>query len=211
MKVNQREMDGNTPFMAACANGYLDIVQFFVTEAKAKTTIKNSEGQTALHRACYYGQIKVIKYLLEKTRLSLFQKDKKGNTCLHLAAMKVNISCIRYIIKKLDSKWVKYLDQKNQQEQTPLDILVKIFNTIRDRSKPPVSENEVIDYILDKDKIPDLFADLNEMILQASPEDKKKPMTNLDATKVQSKHNLELISNTVNKNVNTVFVDDESP
>lgn len=37
-------MDGNTPFMAACANGYLDIVDFYVKEAKAKINQKNLDG-----------------------------------------------------------------------------------------------------------------------------------------------------------------------
>ena len=43
-KVNIKENDGHTPFMAACAGGFLNIVKFYVNETNAINTTKNFEG-----------------------------------------------------------------------------------------------------------------------------------------------------------------------
>lgn len=44
MNVNCKENDGYTPFMAACANGYMEIVQFFIHESNVNYSLKNNDG-----------------------------------------------------------------------------------------------------------------------------------------------------------------------
>jgi ankyrin repeat protein len=60
----QRNNKGNTPFMVACLNGRLEIVEYFISKIP-NLNWKNKNGQTALHAAIFSNQLDVIKLLLE--------------------------------------------------------------------------------------------------------------------------------------------------
>jgi ankyrin repeat protein len=55
--LNSKEGEGFTPFMAACANGKIEIVEYFLSDPKCNVSAKNLQGQTAIHRAAFYGEV----------------------------------------------------------------------------------------------------------------------------------------------------------
>jgi ankyrin repeat protein len=64
---------GNTPFMLACLNGCLEIVEFFIDKIP-NLNWKNKQGQTPLHAAVFSSHILVIEILL-KHRADITLKD----------------------------------------------------------------------------------------------------------------------------------------
>lgn len=73
--------------MLACANGYLDIVQYLLTSKDLKKHSRINEQDKndcdALTHACKYGHLDVVRYLLTSHELSehakIYQKDTKWN------------------------------------------------------------------------------------------------------------------------------------
>ena len=151
--VDTRENKGATPFFAACCNGYMEILEYFLYDLKIDYHTVNYEGQTAVHRVAYYGLLDVLKYLKKNTSLSFSSIDKKGNSPLHLAAMRLNIACMRYLLKHSSKKEV-LLNQKNSEDETPISILLKILNKIKDPGISEITKEEVIKYINDKKNPP---------------------------------------------------------
>ncbi|EAR89739.2 ankyrin domain protein (macronuclear) [Tetrahymena thermophila SB210] len=159
--INCKESEGFTPFMAACANGKLEIVEYLMNR-NCKIYSKNQQGQTAIHRAAFYGEVQVIRSLLKNTKLQLTSRDSRGNTCLHFAAMRLNMTCFRYILKKLGSQKDNELAKKNQEGLTPVQVLIKSFNLIK-KDDRVINEAEVEEYILNKNKPPPyLYESLKE-------------------------------------------------
>ena len=93
--VNCRDNKGYTPFIAACANNYMDLVVYYRFIAKADTGIRGFDKQSAVHRAAFYGNIEVLLVLENYTTLRNNQPDKWGNLPIHYAAMNNNFSVVR--------------------------------------------------------------------------------------------------------------------
>ena len=151
--INTKENKGATPFFAACCNGYLEVLDYFLYELKIDCHSVNNEGQSAIHRVSYYGLLHVLKYLRKNTNLSFSAIDKKGNSPLHLAAIRLNITCVRYLLKHSSKKEV-LLNQRNSEKDTPLTILLKILNKIKDPGISEITKEEVVKYINDKKEYP---------------------------------------------------------
>ena len=63
--VNCKDNRGYTPFIAACANNFMDLVIYFRFVAKADVEIRGFDKQSAAHRAAFYGHLEVL-ILLDK-------------------------------------------------------------------------------------------------------------------------------------------------
>jgi ankyrin repeat protein len=99
LDVNTRDHQGYTPFIAACANGYHELVIYFMCILKADTKITGYNKQSAAHRAAYYGESKVIRMIKRYTSLKFDQPDKRGNTPFHYAAMGSHFQTIRIMLE----------------------------------------------------------------------------------------------------------------
>jgi len=97
--VDCRDNQGYTPFIAACANDFVDLIVYLACIHKADTSIKGYNKQSAAHRAAYYGNIRALKLIIKYTKLSFADHDKHGNTPIHLAAQNTHIEAIRTMIK----------------------------------------------------------------------------------------------------------------
>lgn len=93
--VNCRDNKGYTPFIAACANNYMDLVIYFRFIAKVDTSIRGFDKQSAAHRAAFYGNIEVLMVIENYTTLRNNQPDKWGNLPIHYAAMNNHFSVVR--------------------------------------------------------------------------------------------------------------------
>ncbi|SCX99044.1 Ankyrin repeat [Nonlabens sp. Hel1_33_55] len=79
--VNQKDRDGNTPFLNAASRNELEIVQLLSKDV-IDFNAKNKSGQTALMLATQRNNSQVVEFLLINDS-DAFAKDDKGNTIAH--------------------------------------------------------------------------------------------------------------------------------
>lgn len=96
--VNQKDGDGNTPFMNAASRNELAMVQI-LSKSINDFNATNTNGQTALMLALQRNSKEVVEYLLKK-RGNALAKDTKGNTIAH------------YLVASYDSKKADEFDRK---------------------------------------------------------------------------------------------------
>ncbi|SDS00026.1 Ankyrin repeat [Gillisia sp. Hel1_33_143] len=76
--VNQKDSEGNTPFLNAASRNELAMVHLLSKNLKDVNTA-NNDGQAALMLAVQHNSSEVVGFLLEKGSV-VFAKDSKGNT-----------------------------------------------------------------------------------------------------------------------------------
>ncbi len=76
--VNQKDAEGNTPFLNAASRNDLELVQLLATNVK-NINDANKDGQTALMLAVQRNSAQVVSFLLKKGG-AVSAKDAKGNT-----------------------------------------------------------------------------------------------------------------------------------
>lgn len=152
--VNVKENRGYTPFMAACANGHVEIAKYLVEKTNVKYNSRNLDGQTAMHRAAHYGQLEVLKFLIRSLRMSALTPDKRGNLPIHHACYKLNIVCVRLLARECGRDIVECMNIQNKDRSSSLDILQKMMNRLRDQHEPEYTQDLILLYIRDKNRIP---------------------------------------------------------
>jgi ankyrin repeat protein len=150
--VNCRDNRGYTPFIAACANNFMDLVIYFRFLTKADTTIRAFDKQSAAHRAAFYGNVEVLVFLSTYTTVRLNQPDKRGNLPIHYAAMNSHFSVCRYLYKLQENT----IEMENKEKQTPLKILKANLDKIKKLKLPTssVEEVEILNYMKDPKRKP---------------------------------------------------------
>lgn len=144
---NCRDNKGFTPFIAACANGYIELMAYFRFVAKVDVNIRGFDKQSAAHRAAYYGNLQVLIILENYTEIRLNQPDKRGNLPVHYAAMNNHFSVVRFLMSK-DSKM---LQKRNKAGISPEVIIKKNLDKVKKLKSPvEVSLDEIRDYIRDQ-------------------------------------------------------------
>lgn len=102
--VDQKDADGNTPFLNAASRNDLDIVKLLSKDLK-NIDAKNNDGQTALMLAYKSNSPEVVEFLLQKDS-DLTLKDVSGNTISY------------YLLQSFNAK-------KPEDYETKLKILQK--------------------------------------------------------------------------------------
>lgn len=97
-EVNQKDSEGNTPFLNAASRNELTTVKLLSKDAK-DFNATNNEGQTALMLAVHRNSFEVVEFLSENDSNAL-AKDAKGNTLAY------------YLIASYDSRKVDDFDAK---------------------------------------------------------------------------------------------------
>lgn len=95
MDINCRDNKGYTPFICAAANGFVDLMIYFIFIAKADCTLRSYDKQNAAHRAAFFGNIRVLALLDSHTKVRLNQPDKFGNLPIHYAAINNHFSVVK--------------------------------------------------------------------------------------------------------------------
>lgn len=144
-----------TPLMFAIYNQNKVMVNRLI-KAGCDTNYQDSYSKiSALHMACYMGSIDIIAILLDnnKSKVDLYSKSKEGSNCLHWLAIseKDDIGILRLIMNhltkefetkyvnetklptsepdfynKLDAYLKSFIDQTNDNKQTPLMLAANL-------------------------------------------------------------------------------------
>jgi len=121
-KIEQRNIQGYTPFLAAAASN--EEVAFLLVEKGAKINVRTRKKLTALELAASAGFSKLTKYLLKKGA-KVNAKDRSGRTAIFYAAESGNYEVIKALID--NGANCKLSDRKRT---TPLH-LISIWPTAR--------------------------------------------------------------------------------
>jgi ankyrin repeat protein len=82
--VNQRNMDGDTPFGVACYNGHLHMIRYLLEDIKGADPIDvdlpNAELETPINSACWHGRLNIVKYLVPRGLVNLVNPTKSSET-----------------------------------------------------------------------------------------------------------------------------------
>ncbi|WP_281508712.1 ankyrin repeat domain-containing protein [Wolbachia endosymbiont (group B) of Pandemis cinnamomeana] len=117
--LNAKYSNGMTVMHSAAYGGNLDIVKYFVADAKNSLEIKDNGGRVPLHYAAYNGKLDVVKYFVDEGEVDVNLKDSDGQTALHMASGGGHLDVMGYLASKgADIK------AKDKDGKTPLDIAI---------------------------------------------------------------------------------------
>ena len=157
------------PFLKACAEGTVEMVQFLLTSPKLKENVsihmKDEYGNTGIFEACRNNKLDIAKYLL--TSPDLKEKATITNKCATWAASKGYIEVVRYLCFSPDLKTKIDINEigdsclRSACESNDLKMLKFLveechlkMNSIRDWSSSAFEyaagrgDNELFNYIL---------------------------------------------------------------
>ena len=118
--IDQRNMQGHTPLMAACLRGELEAVKFCL-ENGAPVNAQDMCQMTALMIACLESRLEIVKALLshEKEEIQLELGDLSGRTALYYTVGQGSSTSIE-IVKLLIKAGADINTQKQKRGETPL-------------------------------------------------------------------------------------------
>lgn len=90
--LNQRDMLGNTPLIAAAANGHEDVVVFLI-ENHVDVDVQAHNGSDALMMASQFDHERIVNHLL-LAGIDVQQRDDKGENALFYAVRKGHVSIV---------------------------------------------------------------------------------------------------------------------
>ena len=138
---NHIDSQNSSPLRAACINGNIAMVKFFL-EHGADITVVHSNKCTCLMEACRFRQYDIVKYLIEKGA-DLEVEGEYGRTALHIAVAE---PCNLAIVKLLAECGAA--SKKDDHNATPLMYAAAICNVVVVEylsNKPGCSRQEKIE------------------------------------------------------------------
>jgi ankyrin repeat protein len=91
---------------AACAKGFLDIVEFVIETGKVDINAPNSEGFTPLMLAAQCGHLHIVRFLLSLEKIDITAATEQSWTAIHYAASAGHVQTVKELLKsgKLNMK-----------------------------------------------------------------------------------------------------------
>ncbi|MFP3021113.1 MAG: ankyrin repeat domain-containing protein [Wolbachia sp.] len=160
--LNTKYSNGMTVMHSAAYGGNLDIVKYFVADAKNSLEIKDNGSRVPLHYAAYNGKLDVVKYFIDEEKVDVNLKDSDGQTALHMASGGGHLDVVGYLASKgADIK------AKDKDGKTPLDIAInRKYDSVVKYLKQAQLNEQLLAAVQDSDfsKVKDLInlgADVN--------------------------------------------------
>jgi len=115
--LRARDVNGETPFLQACAKGLLSLVDLYLPYSVGKLEEKDVNGNTALHLAVFGGHAQVAHRLIA-FGADQFCQDWNGAHPLHDLASKGDLEMMKTLIPYFSGEGG--LDLRDNEERTPL-------------------------------------------------------------------------------------------
>ncbi len=117
--VNQKDGNGNTPILAACAHGQAEVVELFLGKDYVKyinINESNKQGYTLLQLACEKLKDEKAQQIIEKItahrHICINYRNKQNNTALMIACINSNLAAIKALLKHPNID-VNFADEKS--------------------------------------------------------------------------------------------------
>jgi ankyrin repeat protein len=119
--LNEKNLDGETPFLIACLHGNVEIVKMLMdTKGFKSLNEKDDEGTTPFSICCHDGNEEIVKMIMKsKDFNSLNESDNLGGSPFIFAYYNNHVSIIEELLKHPDiivPKWVASDDQYNEDQ-----------------------------------------------------------------------------------------------
>ena len=110
---------GNTPFLIACSDGYIEDVKSMLKDKEVDVNETNNIGETPFYVACQSGNLEIVKLLLNDKRVKINKGANSSWTPLIIACSRGHIEVVKYI---LASEREVNLSAKNSSGKAAIDI-----------------------------------------------------------------------------------------
>ncbi len=106
--INEKNGNGNTPILVACAHGHADIVEFLLSEENIKyinINESNIEHNSLLHLACknLKNNEEIIKKIIHHRHICINACNEWYQTPLYVACTNNNLSAVKELLKHPDT------------------------------------------------------------------------------------------------------------
>ena len=129
--IYKKDYLNNAPIHRAVSQGYIDTVDYLITDCACNPHIKGYQDRTLLHFACGTGKFKMVTTLIEKYGVSPMVTDAVNQAPLHIAAShdQKEVLCL------LITKYSLVVDCRSNYKLSPLHLAcycghVSIVNTL---------------------------------------------------------------------------------
>ncbi|XP_070579675.1 transient receptor potential cation channel subfamily A member 1-like [Ptychodera flava] len=177
-RINEDDIDGNTPLLLAAEKGHDKVVQHLL-KVGADISSKDENRRTSLALAAKEGRTDTVKVLL-KNHAEIDAVDKNRNTPLHLSAGKGHVEVTRLLLDNgananiLNDGGNSALDHAtvNLEEDTAATIVThKVWKEVV--SQPSIDGYPPLKRLIER--LPDVAAIVFDQCVQYSHEDKTNP------------------------------------
>jgi len=99
LNLEDKNFNGDTPFMIAAMRGNLDIIIYLAEEAHCDVNARENKGSTPFFAACCNGNVEVLEYFLVNLRVDSKVVNSEGQSVVHRVAFYGLIDVLRYLWK----------------------------------------------------------------------------------------------------------------
>jgi ankyrin repeat protein len=137
-----------TPFHLACKNNNTDLVEYFMKRSDLLINIRDNRGKTPLHYACEGSVEIIVEMILHHQDVDVNAIDMLNETPLH-KVMKFYSNhpdsdpnvIVSMVQKLLDHSFI-LIDHKNNDNQTPLDIIKACLDVLEEDNNSSIISKE---------------------------------------------------------------------
>ncbi len=97
--VNERDGNGRTALMHACALGFEDIVDLLLFEGKADSSLTDEDGNSVLFFAAEHGHASLVKMFIEAYGMDVNSVNSRGTPLLVLASFKGHLGVVQELLQ----------------------------------------------------------------------------------------------------------------
>ena len=96
------DFSGRMPLHAACQNGHLNVVKYFVHTLSCDLQARDAKGNTPLHLTALFGHLELVKFFIEDMKCDPTCVGFNGRIPLHDACQNGQLDVIKFFVESVN-------------------------------------------------------------------------------------------------------------